>query len=311
MGVLVYLVCAALAAVGGGCALVPLFTTYEPAPPLDFAQLQTYVNMAVDLTEMNGGRTEKSLLQQSYASDGLRVDFYFVDSVRVEYMMTTSDADRRHTLVFPGTSRVFHVLLDFQKALVFDEELGTELHRGFRTAARAVRDDVVTRIDPTYEIHVIGYSFGGATAAILAEYLRREGYDVADVVTLGQPALTTPVGARAFDELPLLRLISGDDPIVWNYSSGYAQFGEAIILLDGPYVVHLVPDSPEFSLAAGLLVGTDDEGDIDHGLYVPRIASKVGVDVYEVSFIQREQFLPLSQLEGLAPLETDASVLMP
>lgn len=275
----------------GGCALLPFFTTREPAPPFDFARLQTCVNLAVDVTAVNAGLQTREQVRAIHDDPETRLEFIEVGGVNIVYMLLTSDADRRHTLVLPGTSNLIHILLDLQRRRVFDEELGVNLHAGFRKAAMAVRADAAARLDSDYEIHVVGYSFGGATAAILSAYLRVDGFNVADLLTLGQPACTDPAGASAFDELPLLRLISGDDAIVWGHPSSFAQFGEAIILLDGPYIVHIEPDDPEFDVAAGLLVGMNDDGNVDHGLYIPRIRSKVGVDVYEVRFLDRLFYL--------------------
>ncbi len=274
-----------------GCDLISLFVQLTPAPAFDFARLARDVDMALDVTEVNLGWQRREDVRRRWATPDVRVEFVTIPEIRMTYMLRTNPREGSYTVVLPGTSRPRHVMIDLGMRPSYDQDLGVSFHTGFRIAALAVRADLADRLMKPYPVRVVGYSMGGAIAVILAAHLDHDGYDVSRIVTLGQPAVTNADGAARLAHLPLLRLIAGDDPIVWWTERNYTQFGPAIILLDGPYIVYLPPDDPDYDLAAKLLSDVDDDRMHDHATYRERIASKVGTDVYEVRFADRSAFL--------------------
>ncbi len=282
---------AALCLPTGGCSLAALFTRLEPAPPIDFAYLARLTDMTIDVTELNFGWQLREDVRSRYSDAHTTVEFITAGAANITLMLLTDEQAARQTVILPGTSRLPHLVFDMARRPVYDEELGANLHAGFRSAALLVREALAPRLRADYELHLAGYSLGGAVAVILGAHLAGEGWAVAEIVTLGQPPVTDADGAARLAELPLLRLIAGDDTVVWWTERHYVHFGPALILLDGPYIVYLPPDDPDYDLAAALLANVDDQQRRDHASYRQRMASKVGVDVWVVDFADRREFL--------------------
>ena len=82
-------------------------------------------------------------------------------------------------------------------------------------------------------------------AAILATYLFDERYALGRVYTFGQPKFTNPAGARAYRNLPLLRIVHQNDGVaafpdnIKNAGKQYAQLGPMLNLLAGPYYIFI------------------------------------------------------------------------
>ncbi len=60
-------------------------------------------------------------------------------------------------------------------------------------------------------IHITGHSLGGAIAVIIGMYFTKEGKEIEDITTFGQPKVTNVTGARVFSELPLTRVVNEND----------------------------------------------------------------------------------------------------
>lgn len=96
----------------------------------------------------------------------------------------------------------------------------------------------------------------GAVAVILSMHLARDGYDIQQVVTFGQPKITNRSGARRQDDLPLLRVVNGND-VVPNLppsndvrALSYHHFGDELILVSSDRYV-LVPSQTATSISVG------------------------------------------------------------
>lgn len=272
-----------------GCPAVPR-AQLVPVDDVDFEHLQSLVHMVVDLNDLTVGWLSEADLKARYASAG-RVELRSLPQVNITYMLVTDDSARRQSLFIPGTTNLEHVKLDLQIGRVQDDELGISIHAGFREAALAIRADLAGTLHADYELHLVGYSLGGCAAAVLGKYFQHDGLDLAEIVTLGQATVTDAAGAAAFADLPLLRLIAGDDGIPRVKYEDYVQFGPALILLDGPYVVRLPADDPDIDLMTSLAIDARDLIWLDHVSYRARIDSKVGAEVFEVRFEDRQTYL--------------------
>ena len=275
----------------GGCPGLSSLATLQPETTVDFVQLKDLSDKVLDLTDFNWGFQTADYLYATYADASHHLELMNLPDMGSTYMLLTNTDLRTQTVFLPGTASIDNIKLDLQTAPVPDEELGISLHQGFRAMALAIRGDLLPRLHPDCKLTIVGYSLGGGAAVILSLYLVRDGVAIDRVLTLGQPVVTNAAGAEAFADLPLLRLIAGDDPIPRMRDQDYTQFGEALILLDGPYIVHLSAAKPDIDLATSLVIDSTDVVFLDHGSYRQRIASKVGVEVLDVRMEDHEAYL--------------------
>ncbi len=144
-----------------------------------------------------------------------------------------------------GTANVQNALLDLDVQLNPDADLKIVLHQGFSLAAKAIYQDLLpflnSKTRTQTQIHTTGHSLGGAVAVIVAMYLQHDGYNVQNVITFGQPKVTNVSGARAFENMPLTRVVTPLDmvplvpplsPLQLQDLDIYWHLGQEVILLD-------------------------------------------------------------------------------
>mgnify|MGYP000219569108 CR=1 FL=1 len=157
----------------------------------------------------------------------------------VSYFLSRSPLGSQQ-LAFRGTSNLENVLVDLDVQLQLDTRLGIQLHQGFSSAAKAVYKDVLPYLDKTKSVQTTGHSLGGAIAVIVGMYLQRDGFQLSNVVTFGQPKVTNVHGADVFENLPLLRVVTPTDivplvpplsPLQITNLDIYWHMGEEVILL--------------------------------------------------------------------------------
>lgn len=128
----------------------------------------------------------------------------------VSYYLARADNGKQR-IAFRGTANLENVLVDLDVQLRLDETLGIQLHQGFSSAALAVYENLLPYLDKSKSVYVTGHSLGGAIAVVVGMYLQRDGYQLENVITFGQPKVTNVEGARKFDQLPLLRVVTPAD----------------------------------------------------------------------------------------------------
>jgi len=172
--------------------------------------------------------TNSTLVHQAVLTDS-QVSYFLVNHKGVQ------------TIAVRGTANLQNAMVDIDLALQPDAKLHITLHQGFAAAARAIYQDIKPYLDPTLPVQTTGHSLGGAIAVILSMYLTQDDYQVAQVVTFGQPKVTNVTGARQFSALPLTRLVTAKDivplvppisPLQIQDMDIYWHMGEEIILLD-------------------------------------------------------------------------------
>lgn len=160
-------------------------------------------------------------------------------AVEVSYFL--SEAQGIQTIAIRGTANLENALLDLNIELQTDDLLNIKLHQGFASAAKAIHDDVLPYLNKGKPIHLTGHSLGGAAAVVLGMYLTQEHYDVAQIITFGQPKVTNVTGAEVFEDLPLVRFVTPHDivPLVPPISplqikdlDIYWHMGIEVILMD-------------------------------------------------------------------------------
>ena len=162
----------------------------------------------------------------------------------VQYVIGYNDQRKVQAIAVRGTANDTNWALDKDTHALKDQKSGILMHRGFRTAAEAIYRDIKPRLKPGYTTYLTGHSLGGAVAAILGIYLQDDGVKLGRIFTFGQPKFTNVAGAKAYANLPLLRVIYQNDTVALLPDSDaqgdqeFAHIGPVINLLSGPYYVY-------------------------------------------------------------------------
>jgi hypothetical protein len=162
----------------------------------------------------------------------------------VQYVIGYNDQRKVQAIAVRGTANDTNWALDKDTHALKDQKTGILMHRGFRTAAEAIYRDIKPRLKPGYTTYLTGHSLGGAVAAILGIYLQDDGVKLGRIFTFGQPKFTNVAGAKAYANLPLLRVIYQNDTVALLPDSDaqgeqeFAHIGPVINLLSGPYYVY-------------------------------------------------------------------------
>ena len=210
---------------------------------------------------------EKHPAEESDGGDKL-LELLQARKPKCEYRMFTSpetvvietDHDRRRVTIFVRSHLDIrenamdeHVQLQ-EWAL---EPEGTQFQAEYHQAALHILKELTgpkkeTLFPKEYAVCLSGHSIGGALAAIVAVYLRAEhSMDVVNVVTFGQPKLTTTMGCQALFDLPLLRITTPLDafqhtPTMSDNDEDFCVYGENLSVL--PYrLAAAIPDIAKFA----------------------------------------------------------------
>ncbi len=216
----------------------------------------------------------------------------------VQYVLIQNPARKIQVIAVRGTVDQINMDLDMDTRGVKDKKAGILMHSGFRKAAEVIYRDLRPRLKRDFETYLTGHSLGGAVAAILGTYLVDDKFKVAGIYTFGQPRFTNVAGARAYRNLPLLRVINQNDVVsalpnkVKDETQQYAHVGAVINLLSGPHYVYAgVEKVIEFS--PGTLVRYITQISVpDHYIrwYVRNLEGKRDGAV-EVSMADRDKYI--------------------
>lgn len=265
-------------AAAGGCPGDPPAIDDCRPTDLDFERLVPLARVALDLTDCNLGLIDEVDMLKRQPGAALRVQVG-----DVYYMFRTSDEPPTQLVALSGTTGALNNRFNLQADLVMDEVAGGRVHAGYRELALAIRDDLLPRLRRDQPVTLVGFSQGGAVAALLPLWLQADGIHVELVITLGQPKVTDGGLAGRLALLPLLRFVAADDVIpAYPRQSDYSHFGRAITILDGPFVTILNPGDPGYVDPRELPDALPDFLVLDHGTYDARLGSKLGVTVCNI-----------------------------
>lgn len=158
-----------------------------------------------DLTRPMFGAEDESVTIEEIIQDPTilnRRECYYL------YYEVLGNGEIRQEIFCRGTALGFDILTCLQAWMVYDPEIQCRVHRGFLNQANRILEDVLPLLvtDRRATIHVCGHSLGGAVASLLAVKLRRRGYQVVHVTTVGEPRYC----ASAKDAMQLLRALPSD-----------------------------------------------------------------------------------------------------
>ena len=119
-------------------------------------------------------------------------------------------------LAFRGTQSGGSILQDLKVIQRHTPE--GRLHAGFADGYADIHDTVVSRLrrDDAKRVWLTGHSLGGALAVVGANRLEEAGFDVAGVVTFGQPMVAMPDLARVLARRfrgRYVAFVNGSDPV--------------------------------------------------------------------------------------------------
>lgn len=183
--------------------LLVLFTSLAHASP-DFSIIESQAQLSND-TYLEANQLQSRLKTQNQTL----VHQSIIPESQVSYFL--SRANGIQTIAIRGTANLENVMLDLDLELKPDTALDIKLHQGFGSAAKAVYTDVKPYLNEKLPVHITGHSLGGAIAVILGLYLQQEDYAVTQIITFGQPKVTNVTGAKKYDLLPLIRVVTLND----------------------------------------------------------------------------------------------------
>lgn len=191
----------------------------------------------------NAAYGNRSTIEKTVAAQGYRLAHYAnLPKLQVSYYLASDDKNKTHIIAVRGTSNVENALVDIAIQLIKSDNSGVLLHNGFAVSAKGIYNDIKPKLNKQYKVRTTGHSLGGAVAAVLALYLKNDGYQIERVVTFGQPKVTNFSGSRKLDELEIWRVVTPGDlvPLVppldmadINNLNIYWHSGREIILLEG------------------------------------------------------------------------------
>jgi len=147
-------------------------------------------------------------------SQGYKIDrLHRIEGFSVVYVLATNETTKQHMVAVRGTSNIENAIVDAAFVLVPDKLSGIDVHQGFLLSARDIYQQIHSKIKPGYKINTVGHSLGGGVALILAMMFDAQGYDIAEVITFGQPKVTNISGSQQFTHLNITRLVNPKDVV--------------------------------------------------------------------------------------------------
>lgn len=158
-----------------------------------------------------------------------------VDAVPMAVYAIRSGSDA--VLAFRGTQSGGAILQDLK--VIRRRTPEGHLHAGFADGYTDIHDTIVSRLrrSSTGRVWLTGHSLGGALAVVGANRLAEAGFDVAGVVTFGQPMVAMPDLARVLARRfrgRYVAFVNGSDPVP-RAVLPYVQFGRCVRLADGVF----------------------------------------------------------------------------
>ena len=194
---------------------------------------------------------EKEVIETTYN----RFNIYMNEINEIRYVVLTDTANKTHFVAIRGTCNSHNAIQDINFFKDKSKRLGINIHSGFHRTSEVIADDLLTRLDKSYEVYVTGHSLGGASALVVSWYLNHANFNVAECITFGQPKVTDSKGIRIMcGAVNLTRVVNETDvvplvPPTGTHLDRYAHSGRLVKLLDNGKFCNLgEPDSLNFGV---------------------------------------------------------------
>jgi triacylglycerol lipase len=159
---------------------------------------------------------------------------------QISFFLASNEAEKTQVISIRGTSNIENAMIDINLKLTPDDNLNVFLHHGFAYAARQVYAEIKPLLKKGFSIKTTGHSLGGAVAVILAALIDKDGFNLDQVITFGQPKVTNLTGADKFQHLNIIRVVTPKDlvplvplfdPLDINNIDIFWHAGKEVILL--------------------------------------------------------------------------------
>jgi triacylglycerol lipase len=225
----------------------------------------------------------------------------------VLYFLERNDGARTQYITVRGTIDQKNFSEDFDITVRQDRRIGVPVHSGFDAIASAIYLDIKAHLSRGHKTYLVGHSLGGAVAALLAIYLIEDGYDVARVVTFGQPRFVLAAGVQHLAFLPITRVVDANDivpmlppaTLLHPRYGPYEHVGQEVILLDGSHYVLLSSHDANRIAIGEFWRSISFAKAVDHRIdkYVAQLALK-GNGAVQVPYDQREFYISSRPVVG-------------
>jgi pimeloyl-ACP methyl ester carboxylesterase len=199
-------------------------------------------------------------------------------------------------LAFRGTQGGGSILQNLK--VIRRRTLEGRLHAGFADGYTDIHDNLVTRLRRccAKRVWLTGHSLGGALAVVGAHRLEEAGFDVAGVVTFGQPMVAMPDLARLLARRlrgRYVAFVNGSDPVP-RAVLPYVDFGRCIRRAGGVFS-RFDREPRTFGMAASGGARADGELDVDDTGLEPMDAVEVDALIEQ---LEAEEASPRLDAQG-------------
>ncbi|MGB0911840.1 MAG: lipase family protein [Nitrospirales bacterium] len=224
-----------------------------------------------------------------------------VPDTDVSYFLEIFPESRLQVLTVRGTANLKNALEDSEYAQSKNGKLGIYVHHGFDVDTTKIYNDMAPYLKKEYAVKITGHSLGAAISTLLMMYLHKDGYQVEKSINFGQPKVTNKAGVKAYNFLPLTRVVDENDvvpllpPITLldSIHGIYEHLGAEVILLKNTDYVYLETHDAARKSVGNFWKDLGQESIKEHFMdtYLKNIKDKLE-DSTQIPYGDREQYIP-------------------
>ena len=224
-----------------------------------------------------------------------------VSNTEVRYFLEDFPQNSLQVITIRGTANFKNGLEDSEYVQAKNGELDIYVHHGFDSDTLKVYDDVLPYLKKDYRIKTTGHSLGAAISTLLMMYLHKDGYQVERSINFGQPKVTNEAGVKAYDFLPLTRVVDENDlvPLVPpvtlldSIHGLYEHLGDEVILLKEHKYVYLEQHDAERKSVGNFWKDLGHESIKEHFMdnYLKNIEDKLDEST-QIPYVEMQRFTP-------------------
>lgn len=221
----------------------------------------------------------------------------------VQYFVERFPEQKQQVVTVRGTDNFANFKQDAEYLPEWNSKLGIRVHRGFDSDTSKLYAELLPYLDKDMAVKVTGHSLGAAISTLLMMYLHQDGFQLGLSINFGQPKVTNNEGAKAWEFLPLLRVVDENDlvPLVPpttlldSLHGHYEHFGREVILLEAEYFVYLSQHQAMKNSLDSFWNNLGNESVNEHFManYLKNIQPKL-TKAIAVDYREREEFVPSS-----------------
>lgn len=259
---------------------------------IDFNEVQWYAGRA------KAAYSSEKEIRKAYPQT---VQVVTVGDTEVQYFLELFPEKKLQVISVRGTANFKDALEDARYLQAKDGKLSIYVHSGFDADTMKIYKDILPHLDKEYKVRVTGHSLGAAISTLLMMYLHEDGFKVERSINFGQPKVTNKAGVKAYDFLPLTRIVDENDVVplvppvtlIDSIHGTYEHLGDEVILLKEEYYVYLEQHDAERKSVGNFWKNIGHESIKEHFMdnYLKNTADKLDKSV-QVPYSKREDYIP-------------------